>query len=352
MATLKTPITARELSNMKVADLKKEYTSLADTYKKIVNSEYIKCPICGDWLSAKLNFYTSASTEDGYNHYGCKDCILKEATDVNKDGNFVDNKEKTKAVLMKLDLPFIESLYDDLYDKVDKTGFVDKRGGTIAFPAYITIIKSLPNYNKLQWKDSKFDDTNERIDLLPTKDVRKGIIKLFGDGLTTQDYLFLQDQFDDWKARTQVDTKSQETYIVNICMIQLQIHNAQKQGKDTSKLLDTLNKLMDAARLQPKQNVGNSSTDDLTFGQLIEKWELEKPIPEPEDEFKDVDGIGKYIRVWFAGHLAKALGLKGGRTEEYEKEIKQYTVEKPQAESGEARSDDLYQLLFGGDGDE
>ena len=352
MAVLKTPVSARELANMKVADLKKEYTSLADTYKKIVNGDYIKCPICGEWLSAKLNFYTSSFTDDGYNHYGCKDCILKEATDVNKDGKFVDNKEKTKAVLMKLDLPFIESLYDDLYDKVDKTGLVDKRGGTIAFPAYITIIKSLPNYSKLQWKDSKFDDTNERIDLLPTKDVRKGIIKLFGDGLTTQDYLFLQDQFDDWKARTQVDTKSQETYIVNICMTQLQIHNAQKQGKDTSKLLDTLNKLMDAARLQPKQNVGNSSTDDLTFGQLIEKWEMEKPIPEPEEQFKDIDGSGKYIRVWYAGHLAKALGLKGGRTEEYEKEMQKYTVEKPHAENAETNSDGLYQLLFGVDGDE
>lgn len=352
MAVIKSPLTKVEMSRIKLADLKKEYLSLAEVYGKLVNNEYIRCPICGQWLAAKFNFYSSPFTVDGYNHYACKDCILKEATDVNKDGNFVDNKDKTKAVLMKLDLPFIETLYSELNDKVDKTGLVDRRGGTVVFPAYLTMIKSLPQYNKLQWKDSKFDDTNERIDLLPTKEVRKGIIKLFGDGLTTQDYLFLQDQYDDWKARTQVDTKSQETYIVNICMIQLQIHNAQKAGKDTSKLLDTLNKLMDAARLQPKQNVGNSSTDDLTFGQLIEKWEQEKPIPEPEGAFKDVDGIGKYIRVWFAGHLAKALGLKGGRTEEYEQEIKKYTVEKPQAQNGEASSDELYQALFGSDGDE
>lgn len=352
MAILKLPLSTQEVNKMKLPEMKKEYNSMAAAYNKILSSEYIRCPICGEWLSSKANFYTSPFTLDGYIHYACKECILKEATDVNKDGQFVDNKEKTKAVLMKLDLPFIESLYDNFSEKVDKTGFVDKRGGTLAFPAYITMIKSLPNYNRLQWKDSKFEDEGERIDLLPTKEVRKGIIKLFGDGLTTQDYLFLQDQYDDWKARTQVDTKSQETYIVNICMLQLQIHNAQKAGKDTSKLLDTLNKLMDAARLQPKQNVGNSSTDDLTFGQLIEKWEQEKPIPEPEDQFKDVDGIGKYIRVWFAGHLARALGLKGGRTEEYEQEIKKYTVEKPQAQKGDASSDELYQMLFGSDGDE
>lgn len=352
MAVLKIPLTKTELGKIKITDLKKEYVSLAEVYRKITDGEYIRCPICGEWLSAKLNYYTSAASVDGYNHYGCRECIIKEATDVNKDGNYVDNKEKTKSVLMKLDLPFIESLYDNLNEKVDKTGIVDKRGGTLAFPAYITMIKSLPQYKGKKWLDSEFEDSGERLDLLPTKEVRKGIIKLFGGGLTTQDYLFLQDQYDDWKARTQIDTKSQETYIINICMLQLQIYNAQRAGKDTSKLLDTLNKLMDAARLQPKQNVGNASTDDLTFGQLIEKWEQEKPIPEPEDEFKDVDGIGKYIRVWFAGHLAKALGLKGGRTEEYEQEIKKYTVTKPQPQEGEASSDDLYQALFGSDGDE
>ena len=34
--------------------------------------------------------------------------------------------------------------------------------------------------------------------------------------------------------------------------------------------------------------------------------------PEPDPEFKDCDGIGKYIRVWFKGALSHALGLEGG----------------------------------------
>ncbi len=352
MASLKNPMPAQEVAKLKASELRKEYTALAKEYQKIRNSEYIYCPFCGEWKGAVGNFYKSPQTKDGFLHYACKECMIDQVTDKNKDGVLVDNKDKTKALLMKMDIPFIEQLYQDMSDKVDKTGIVDRRGGTLVFPAYVTIIKSLPQYNRLTWKDSKFADTDERIDLLTPTSIRKNTIKLFGDGFTTQQYAFLQNQYDDWRARTQIDTKPQELYLVNICMTQLQIYEAQKAGRDTSKLMDSLNKLMDAAKLQPKQNVGNSSTDGLTFGELIEKWEQEKPIPEPEPEFKDVDGIGHYIRTWFSGHLSKALGLKNKYTAEYDEEIKKYTVEKPKPQNGETSSTEIYRDIFGGDGDE
>ena len=82
----------------------------------------------------------------------------------------------------------------------------------------------------------------------------------------------MQDQYDDWTKRTQVDTKSQETYIVRICFKLLEIWKAQKQGKDTSNLDKSLNDLMAAANLQPKQNVSNAASDSVPFGHMIEKW--------------------------------------------------------------------------------
>lgn len=352
MPGLKKPLPAQEAAKLKTADLRKEYTALAKDYQRMYNRDFIYCPFCGEWKGAISNFYKSTVSKDGYLHYGCKECILEQVTDKNKDGVLIDNKDKTKALLMKIDIPFIEQLYQDMSDKVDKTGVVDRRGGTLVFPAYITVIKSFPQYNRLTWKDSKFADNEERIDLLASTAIRKNIIKLFGDGFTTQQYSFLQNQYDDWKARTQVDTKSQELYLINICMLQLQIYESQKAGRDTSKLLTTLNQLMDAAKLQPKQNVGNASTDGLTFGELIDKWEQEKPIPEPEPEFRDVDGIGHYIRTWFAGHLSKALGLKNKYTSEYDEEIKKYTVEKPKPQNGETNSTEIYKDIFGGDGEE
>lgn len=351
MAVLRNPLTSPEMAKLGVRDVRKEYTALASDYKRIKNNEFTYCPFCGEWKSSAANFYKSQYTKDGYIHYACKECILEQATDKNKDGQLVDNKDKAKAVLMKLDLPFIEQIYQDMSDKVDKTGIVDRRGGTMVFPAYMTVIKSFPQYSQLTWKDSKFEDNEERLDQLPTANIKKNIIKLFGDGFTTAQYTFLQNQYEDWKARTQIDTKSQETYIINICMLQLQIYDANRAGKDTSKLLTTLNQLMDAAKLQPKQNVGNASTDGLTFGELIEKWEQEKPIPEPEPEFKDVDGIRKLVDVFFLGHLSKAFGLKNGYSDQYEEEMRKYKVEKPKPVDGEVTSDDIYSSLFGAEGE-
>jgi len=244
---------------------------------------------------------------------------------------------------MRIDLPFIEPLYKSIIDKIDRSEVVTRVSRSdIGFSNYITMIKSLPQYSQLRWRDSQFEDENERIDLLPTKEIRKGIIKIFGDGYTQSQYSFLQDQYDSWKSRTSIETKSQELYVSQICSLQLQIHEDTKAGRDISKKLDTLNKLMDAAKLQPKQNVGNASTDDLTFGQLIEKWEKEKPIPEPSEEFKDVDRIGHYIRVWFAGHICRVFGFKNSYSKEYNDEISKYTVTKPQAQVEEANSDEIY----------
>ena len=351
MATLRNPLTSPEMAKLGIRDVRKEYTALAKDYKRILDNDFIYCPYCGEWKSSSANFYKSIQTKDGYNHYACKECILEQVTDKNKEGQLIDNKEKAKAVLMKMDLPFVESIYQDMSDKIDKTGIVDRRGGTLAFPAYMTVIRSFPQYSQLTWKDSKFEDNEERLDQLTPVSIRKNIIKLFGEGFTTAQYAFLQNQYDDWKARTQIDTKSQETYIINICMLQLQIYDAQKAGKDTSKLLTTLNQFMDAAKLQPKQNVGNASTDGLTFGELIEKWEQEKPIPEPEPEFKDVDGIKKLIDVYFKGHLAKAFGLNNGYSKLYDEEIGKYRVEKPQPVEGEVTSGDIYSRMFGVEGE-
>lgn len=80
---------------------------------------------------------------------------------------------------------------------------------------------------------------------------------------------------------------------------------------------------------------------------MIEKWEQEKPIPEPDPEFKDCDGIGKYIRVWFKGALSHALGLEGGYSKEYEDYVSQYAVTKPEEQDLDEKSESIYSQIFG-----
>ena len=108
---------------------------------------------------------------------------------------------------------------------------------------------------------------------------------------------------------------------------------------------------MGSMALKPNQNNSNALTEAKTFGQLIQKWENEKPIPEPDEEFRDVNKIGMYLDVFFKGHLARMMGLKNAFSHTYEKFIKKYTVDKPQYDE-DTDSETLFDQIFGAGVDE
>ena len=63
------------------------------------------------------------------------------------------------------------------------------------------------------------------------------------------------------------------------------------------------------ANLKPKELKGESDKDDFSLGTWIQRWEETKPIPEPSEEFKDVDGIEKYFNRCFVKPFRKVLGI-------------------------------------------
>lgn len=348
MAKILEPLTNDEIKHMTVTNLRESYKSLATTYKKIINGTLSYCSHCGEWKNTSTGFYASDKSPDGVEHYACRDCILNECTDYDKKtGIRTDNRDKTIKTFKKLDWYFNEPTYNEQL-KIISEGTGEKVRGTAA-QQWIVMCRSLKQYKNLDFSQSEFvDENNEVLELTSNRKPRKEIIKLFGSGFTTDDYLYLQDQYDSWCARTQVDTKSQQTYIVRICFKLLDIYKAQLAGKDTEKLDKSLNDLLGAANLQPRQNVGNAATDSLTFGQLIEKWENEEPIPEPSDEFKDVDGISKFLRIWFKGALSRALNLDNGYSKEYDEYIDEYTVKPPEYMGDDGEGDEnIYTKIFG-----
>lgn len=173
-------------------------------------------------------------------------------------------------------------------------------------------------------------------------------VKFFGVGFSEDEYKFLQDQYDDWTARHECQTKSQEEIFKAICIAQLNIQRANISGDQ--KKLDTSMKLfqdlLGAAKIKPNQIKGDVISDQQTFGTLIQKWETEKPIPEPDPEFADVDNIRKYIGTFFFGHLCKMIGIKNSYSEEYEKYLKQYSATKPEF-SDDAVNEDIFNKLTG-----
>ena len=349
MAYLKQAKTPDEIKALTVNNVKKAYNELAEDYDKLVNLDYVYCPHCGDFKAAS-QFYSSKKTKSGLEHYGCKACILELATDFDKKtGVRKDNREKTIEVLKRMDLPFNEEVYNkQLRFNADQ---VNLKIRETAFQQYMVMLKSLPQYQGKTFADSKFDVND--IENNPTaEDVKvvqktlKSAKKRFGADFNNEDLMFLENEYQDWVSRYECNTKAQETIFERLAFKKWEINKATKAGASTKDLDKTYQELLASINLLPRQSSGNGLSDSLTFGQLIEKWEEEKPIPEPSPEFKDVDGIGKYIRVWFKGHLARALGFDNGYSKEYDEYIEQYKVTKPEV-SEEGRSDAIYSALFG-----
>lgn len=336
----KSPAQIKRLTSDK---LKIEYNDLAEEYGKLISNEVLFCSKCGSFLSPDA-FYNSDEFKTGRFPI-CKKCLVDMATDYDSRREVnVDNRDKLLRIFHMLNLPYSDEVYRSYKEKTDE-------GSSVA-QMMIGQVSSWAKVNNKSWADSIFDRTTVVAGQVSNpsaekREVRPEIKKIFGAGFTEQDYLYLQDQYDDWRARTQVDSKSQETYVQQICLQLLDIDKDRKANRDCTNKLQALDKLMCSANLQPKQNVANAATDALTFGQLIEKWENEKPISEPSEEFKDVDGIGKYIRVWFTGWLSKALGLKANVfTAEYDKEISQYEVKRPEYDEDDDTSS-IYNEIFG-----
>lgn len=170
------------------------------------------------------------------------------------------------------------------------------------------------------------------------------IFKMFGPGYTPEEYEYLQEQYEDWLAKYEVNTKALEQCIQALCVSTLNIRRAQQSNdqKAATAAMKSYQEMLATARLAPRQHKEDSFVDEETFGTLIKKWEDEKPIPQPEGEFADVDGIKKLVTVFFFGHLCKMFNIKNDYADMYEEEIAKNTVSRPQQMLDAADDDNDY----------
>ncbi len=350
-ANLRQAKTQDEIKKLTVNNVKKAYNDLAIDYNHLLNLDFVYCPKCGKWKTSKA-FYSSTETVDGIEHYACKECLLDLCTDVSKDGIRTDNREKTIETFRRLDWYFSDKDYKAQLESLAE-GVGEKIRSTAA-QQFIVMVRSLPQYRNLHYSDSEFDindienNTEENTKIIQ-KTLKKAK-KRFGN-YSNEDLMFLENEYQDWTTRYPCENKSQELLFKRICFKELEIDKAQRDGKDTKELDATLQNLMGSLNIKPSQKTSNALTDNLTFGQLIDKWEQEKPIPEPEEEFKDVDKIGLYIDVFFKGHLSKMMGLKNAFSSLYERFMAKYTVTKPQYDE-DFDSESLFDQIFGSKIDE
>ena len=314
--------------------------------KKIeADNELHYCQHCGKRIDKK-NFFGSKSVFFNEKLPMCKSCIriLYERYCSKYKSNMESYPEK--CAVRRICMAFDVYYSDDLFESALKRQRAKDADESLVL-SYLSICQ-LNQYNRKRYDDTILEEGGWSIPKIeaPPAVISEKTVKFFGAGFSNEDYAFLQDQYHDWITRHECNTKVQEEIFKQLCFIQLDILKANRENKDTKDLTLTFQKLLESAKLQPKQNSSETISDAQTFGTLIDKWENEKPIPEVDPELKDVDKIAVYIDTFFKGHLAKMMGLKNGLSNLYTKYMKRYTVEKPEYNSDED-NDALFDAIFG-----
>lgn len=337
--------------------------------ESILKVSEIYCLCCGEKKDIDT-YYTSDSLQ--YRAYGripyCKDCIDRMYQGYLDEFNRLQytncEKRAVQRLCMVLDLYYSDEMYNTAFSDHQKA-VVKFDNKDLKFITYYMKNVKMYQYRKRNYNTTINDEYKQMKDDQKTMSMFNGndekqqevvskAVKFFGRGLSDDEYLFLQNEYEDWTSRHECQTKAQEELIKQICFTQLALFKSVRSGEDSKAkdLNTTLMKQMDAAKLQPKQNKGETVAETQTFGTLIEEWEAHDPIPEVDEELKDVDKIGLFLDVFFRGHLAKMMGLKNGVSKYYDEYMKQFTVNKPSAYKGndDENIDDseaIFDALFG-----
>ena len=334
----------------------------ADKRKPLSNPSTLTCLRCGEKIDIK-KYYSSQSKF--YSTYMkvpyCQDCLddiyLEYYEKYESDGYANPDRKAVERICMLIDVYYSDKVFDSAlkgWEKDASKSLISNYLQRTRLKAYIN--KTYDNTLMDKFKEAKNKDAILSIydedDVEQDNRVREGM-KMFGSGLAREDYVYLYNKYMDWTARHECNTMAQEENFKRICVVQLQLMKADIAGDTQSakQLNETYLKLTDAAKLQPKQNAGDTTADNQTLGTLIDKWENTRPIPECDEELKDVDNIGRYITAFFTGHLSKMFGWNNESAEVYQEYMDKYTVEKPEYSVDDSNKQ-MYKAMFGDDSDE
>lgn len=268
-----------------------------------------KCASCEKTIASKDNFYNT--TEKAFFIDGkisiCKTCC---ATMLEKRGF-----EGFKSLLRMINKPLLQDVFKGDYGD------------------YIRMVNSMPQYKNMVYDDSTMFKEPKALEVFkrakPTELSPEELLdaeEFWGIGYEEKEYIWLNSEYVDYLDRYEVNSKTLENLIREICLVQLDIRSSRSKKLDVKNELKAYNDLLTAANLKPVQETGADSIEQETFGTFIKKIENDRPISEPHPDWADVDGIGKYIRTFFLGHMARMFGKENKYQEEYDEELGKYSV--------------------------
>lgn len=253
-----------------------------------------------------------------------------------------DEKQAIRRICLKFDIYWS----DKIYAMLNKSSTTNSR-----------VLGYISKANLYQFTGKTYDDTldeealivpysymnqengdeNNLSDSMEELMISQDIIDFWGSGLTPSFYAELERRYKYWCGDNPDEMDVGERAVIKqICILEVTINRDIAEGKSVDRNINALNTLLGSANLKPVQRLkddSQGSVDEQTpFGVWIRKIENTRPISEPDPDMKDVDGIAKYISVWFLGHLCKMLKINNKYSAMYEDEMERLRVVRPEYE--------------------
>ncbi len=323
-----------------------------------MSSDTAICSRCGRKYSRRKGYFpvSYAVLHKGIGYVPvCKDCIDTMYNTYLAQCN--NAKDAVRQMCRKLDLYWSESVYE----------IVERKSTTrTMMTQYIAKINSVSYAGKsyddtLSEEGTLWDFNQKSDDILDCEDLDipqnesvetpEEIVTFWGSGYSDEMYRELEQRRQYWMSKfpegTELDVGT-EALIRQICSLELDINRDRIAGKSVDKSVNALNNLLGSANLKPTQQKadGDNAQENTPFGVWIRRWETQRPVPDPDPELEDVDGIIRYITIWFLGHLCKMLGIKNTYCRLYEEEIAKMRVDRPEYEDEDDET--LFNDIFGG----
>lgn len=313
-----------------------------------VASSGVICCKCGfSYGRRKGNFPVSyAMLHKGIGHVPyCKECIENMYNKYLSQCN--NTKDAVRQMCRKLDLYWSESVYEIVSRKntthTMMISYIAKINTvTYAGKSYDDTLSeegTLWNFSNIQNQQAEIISSQEDSVVTSTIDddfeITDLIIERWGSGLTNSMYQELEKKRDYWISNLPKDMKvdvATEALIRQVCNLEVSINSDRLNGRQLGQNITTLNNLLGSLNLKPTQKKDDldSSMANTPLGVWLYKFEHLRPLPEIDEDLKDVNKLRRYVTVWVRGHLAKMMGIKNSYSKAYEDEIARLRVEKPE----------------------
>lgn len=316
--------------------------------KTFIGSQRSRCVYCGEEYGVqKRNFPTTHSfiykANNGYLPicYKCLEDVFQ--TYVLKLGNEKDAMQRTCS---KFDIywhPDIFNMLANVKPGSSKVSIYISRSNLARYvtKTYDDSINEAANVQRMNdMADYQASKDGSRKNTAPVEpDIEdedppdQADVEFWGRGFDNGFYEQLNQRYAKWtQGGTLEMDNALEALYKQVCILEVTITRNAAAGKPIESTVNSLNTLLGSLNLKPVQQKAEDQSDtafgEMPLGVGIKVYEDRHPIPEPDPELRDVDGIIRYISIWFLGHLAKLVGLKNVYSRMYEEEMARLRVER------------------------